>query len=388
MNQCKTCLYTNNHPLGISFNEEGICSGCTLHFEKNSLDWNERKSLLRSLTDVYRGSGVYDCIIPVSGGQDSFFTVHYVVNELKLRPLLVNFNRIFNSREGIFNLHQLRSRFGLDLYQLTLNPLVARRVIQTTLSNLGTLNWFWIAGQTSLPVRMARDLNVPLVIWGAHQGVEQVGMFSHLDNVEMTRRYRKEHDLMGIDEGEIFKYDCAFKKSEITQLAYPSDKEIIEKEIRGIYLSNFVRWDPYEQHKFVSRRYGYKGRLSSRTYYKFDNPDCVAYMSLQDELKQTKFGYGKVTDQLCREIRHGRITKEEALVKNAKYLSKTDKRSIFQFLSWLGANERVYELLKLNFSPNFTSSLNNFVKAQEIGQRKVKERKDKDFDVFGKGIFT
>ena len=33
------------------------------------------------------------------------------------------------------------------------------------------------------------QLKIPLIIWGAHQGLEQVGMYSHLDNVEMTRRY-------------------------------------------------------------------------------------------------------------------------------------------------------------------------------------------------------
>ena len=41
-------------------------------------------------------------------------------------------------------------------------------------------------------------MKIPL-IYGEHQGVEQVGMFSHLHNVEMTRRYRKDQDLFGID---------------------------------------------------------------------------------------------------------------------------------------------------------------------------------------------
>ena len=41
-------------------------------------------------------------------------------------------------------------------------------------------------------------MKIPLIIWGAHQGLEQVGMYSHLHNVEMTRRYRKDHDLFGV----------------------------------------------------------------------------------------------------------------------------------------------------------------------------------------------
>ena len=39
--QCKRCLYKSNHPLGITFNKDGICSGCQIHEEKDSLNWND-----------------------------------------------------------------------------------------------------------------------------------------------------------------------------------------------------------------------------------------------------------------------------------------------------------------------------------------------------------
>ena len=45
-------------------------------------------------------------------------------------------------------------------------------------------------------------MNIPLIIWGAHQGVDQTGMFSHLDEVEMTK-YRKEHDLFGYEAEDL-----------------------------------------------------------------------------------------------------------------------------------------------------------------------------------------
>ena len=35
---CKKCLYDTNHPLGLTINEEGICSGCLIHDEKYNLD--------------------------------------------------------------------------------------------------------------------------------------------------------------------------------------------------------------------------------------------------------------------------------------------------------------------------------------------------------------
>ena len=40
---CKRCLYTSIHPLNITFNDDGICSGCIIHEKKDKLDWGNRK---------------------------------------------------------------------------------------------------------------------------------------------------------------------------------------------------------------------------------------------------------------------------------------------------------------------------------------------------------
>lgn len=52
-------------------------------------------------------------------------------------------------------------------------------------------------------MQIAVKFKIPLIIWGVHQGIDQVGMFSHLDEVEMTRKYRKEHDLMGYEAEDL-----------------------------------------------------------------------------------------------------------------------------------------------------------------------------------------
>ena len=47
---CKRCLYSSDHPLGLEINEHGICSGCLVHEEKDSLDWGSRWLDLESIT--------------------------------------------------------------------------------------------------------------------------------------------------------------------------------------------------------------------------------------------------------------------------------------------------------------------------------------------------
>ena len=75
---CKNCLYSTSHPLGLILNSENICSGCLVHYEKDSINWIERWIKLKNIIKPYRSitSKVYDCIVPISGGQDSYFVMH------------------------------------------------------------------------------------------------------------------------------------------------------------------------------------------------------------------------------------------------------------------------------------------------------------------------
>ena len=48
--------------------------------KKNNLDWKYKFDQLKKLTNIYRSKSKknYDCIIPVSGGGDSYFITHVV----------------------------------------------------------------------------------------------------------------------------------------------------------------------------------------------------------------------------------------------------------------------------------------------------------------------
>ena len=100
-----------------------------------------------------------------------------------------------------------------------------------------------------------------------------------------------------------------------------------------------------------------------------------------------KFGYGKVTDQLTREIRHGRVDRERAKLLNNSYLEKTDSDSILKFLEWLGASRRSYELLELNTSKDFAEKLKEFLISDRKKYEDDEQLQDKDYDLFGKGVF-
>ena len=202
---CKRCLYTTSHPLGLVLDEEGICSGCRIHEEKDNLDWAERWDKLKNLVKPYKNKDGrnYDCIIPVTGAQDSYFIVYIAKIKLGLNPLLVSYNKYFNTPLGIRNLANLRIKFNCDIVYQNINPVSVKKITRSTLRKFGSIYWPILAGHSVFPVQTAVRYKIPLIIWGAHQGLEQVGMFSHEHEVEMTRRNRKDHDLMGYEADDL-----------------------------------------------------------------------------------------------------------------------------------------------------------------------------------------
>ena len=67
MKFCKKCFYSEEHPLNITFNEKGICSGCQVHDEKNIINWEEKIEKLKKIIEPYKKSkrSINNCIIPV-----------------------------------------------------------------------------------------------------------------------------------------------------------------------------------------------------------------------------------------------------------------------------------------------------------------------------------
>ena len=159
-----------------------------------------------------------------------------------LNDIKKNYNKYFNTSVGIDNIANLRIKFNCDVLFQNVNPLSVKKITRNTLTKFGSIYWHILAGHSVFPVQIAAKYKIPLIIWGAHQGLEQVGMYSHYHEVEMTRRYRKDHDLMGFEAEDLASVFDNINEEDIFQYIYPDDFTINQIGIRGIYLGNYVRF--------------------------------------------------------------------------------------------------------------------------------------------------
>ena len=320
-------MYPENAKPTIIFDDEGICSGCRYHESRSRVDWAEREKMFSKLVDEVKKErekrgNVYDCIVPVSGGKDSTYQVWLMKVKYGLNPLLVSYNHSFNTEAGLRNLENLVINSGCNLVRYTLNPNSAIKIARYMLKKVGDLTWHYHAGITTLPIQFAVKYQIPFIFWGEEGFSELTGMFQLDDFVEFKKWARKEHDMRGFEPDDLVNDpDSGIEWNDVEAFVYPSDKEIADLDVRGIFVSNYFDWDAKKQTELVMKEYDFKGVTykKGRSFVQYSKIDDHAN-DMHDYLKYLKFGYGRATDETSYEIRHGRMTREEG----AEIVAKLD----------------------------------------------------------------
>ena len=319
--------------------------------EKKKINWSERAKIFKKLCDKYRSNNNYDCIIPVSGGKDSYFQTHYITKVLKLKPLLVTYHGNNYLPEGEYNLNRMRQVFDVDHIIFKPSEEVLIKLNRLCFKKMGDMNWHAHCGIFSYPVQAAVKFKVPLIIWGEHGYTELGGMYSMTDFPEMTAKYRLEHAQRGYDWFDMIDKTEGLVEQDLLWAKYPTDEEIDEIGIRGIYIGNYVYWDGEENYKLVKKLYGWKEAEKSfeRTYRKFSNLDDMHENGIHDYMKYIKFGYGRATDHACKDIRNGRITRKRGVELVRKYDHVKPRRDLKRWLKYVGMRETEFDRIADTF---------------------------------------
>jgi len=117
---CKRCVMDTTDP-EIYFDNQGICNHCNEFDKFTSKRWfpnQEGKKKLNIIFDKIKNYNVnedYNCIIGLSGGIDSSYLA-LLVNEYKLRPLVIHVDAGWNSELAVNNIEKIVKYCGYDLH--------------------------------------------------------------------------------------------------------------------------------------------------------------------------------------------------------------------------------------------------------------------------------
>jgi N-acetyl sugar amidotransferase len=297
----------------LHIDEQGICSACRYYESRKVIDYAARNEELLKILDKYRSKGGsnYDCLVPVSGGKDSTYQTIRML-ELGMNPLCVTATTDMLSDVGRRNIENLK-KLGVDHIEVSVNPVVRRRINRLALTTVGDISWPEHVTIFTIPVRIAVQLGIPLIVWGENSQHEYGGPAGAAENNVLSRRWLEEFGgLLGLRVTDLIGQE-GIERRHLIQYTYPSDDELKSVGVTGIFLGYYLPWDGWgnalyaQAHGFETFPHVIEG--SAVNYENLDNVQT----GIHDYFKFLKFGFGRATDLVCLQLRRGRLSREDGM---------------------------------------------------------------------------
>ncbi|MFM7469864.1 MAG: N-acetyl sugar amidotransferase [Vampirovibrionales bacterium] len=327
---------------GITFDAMGVCQACRSSEQKMRINWHEREEVLhRILTEAkQKGENTqnYDCIVPISGGKDSFFQLHILVKVYGLKVLAVTFSHNWFSETGKRNLTLALETFDVDHIMYTPNRKLVNTLARKSLEAIGDSCWHCHAGVGAFSLHMAQKLGIPLLIWG-ESIAESSGRASYdapihtFDRDYFQKVSAKVPASVMVDHETVHPRDVLFFDP-------PSPEACEDAGVWGIHLGDYLFWDEERQTEFIKRAYGWEETDMEGTYKCYKSAECTM-AGVHDFTCYLKRGYGRGTFHASMDVRQGLLSRQEGFTLAKTHDTKRPK-ALDYYLSITGMTEETF----------------------------------------------
>jgi N-acetyl sugar amidotransferase len=344
MRYCSKCLQPDTRP-SIVFDAHGVCPACRFAEAAGDIDWALRHRELEIIAAFGRARNTsgYDCIVGVSGGKDSTRQAMFVRDELGLNPLLVccSYPPEQLSDRGARNISNLVS-LGFDLATVSPAPQLWKKLLRYGFIRFG--NWTRsteMALYASAP-RLAIAYQIPLIFLGENPAIT-VGELATGSVTGDANRMKHANTIAGGPES------LGLTPEEAERLFwynYPPDEDMEMAELRIVYLGYYIEDFRKRENAEFSMAHGMEVRSDPPE----DIGDITGHEALDEDfvipgqmMKHLKLGFGKVTDQVCEEIRLGRMTREEGKRLVRLYDGKCAQKYLDRFRNYMALSQHEFQ---------------------------------------------
>lgn len=358
---CNSCVISNQRPNSavefrhtsatrkqtIHFDNEGVCDACRMAEKKNrDINWHEREQQLQELCDRFRkDDGSYDCLIPGSGGKDSFYQAHILKYKYGMHPLTVTWAPHLYTEWGWKNF-QAWIHAGFDNILFTPNGRVHRLLTRLALENLFHPFQPFMLGQKSLAPKLAAKHGIQLIFYGENEA-EYGNPIADNSTAQRDWSYFSAQDRGQVFLGGTSLADLhrSYGVEENDLLPYlPADPaEIARHSVEVHYLGYYMKWHPQECYYYAVEHGGFQAspERTPGTYSKYnsidDKIDDFHYFTTY-----IKFGIGRATYDAAQEIRNGEITREEGVALVKKFDGEFPARFADEIFAYLSLPEKQF----------------------------------------------
>lgn len=335
----------SNSPL-ISLDKDKVCNYCRNH---QAITSKGEEPLIRILEESKNERSKYDCMVNISGGRDSAYTLLSLVKDYQMRVLAVNYANPFTNEQAKKNIKNMIRILGVDFVQFKLKNHIHERILRNNI-----LAWFKNPSPAMVPticigckiiwpemLKIARKNQIKCIVNGGNP-YEYTSFKKELLGVSVNANLKLTYfaNIMGLFRESLKnlsyltpQYLPVTLKGYLFGNQYAIGSRLFARNIRGIDLFHYIPWN---ENKIISRiqeelDWDYPRNLNST--WRFD---CnIAH--LKDFMYLRTLGITEKDDFYSKMIREGQIKREESLAR-IKNENKLHLDLIYDVFSKLGVS--------------------------------------------------
>ncbi|MCT4556793.1 MAG: N-acetyl sugar amidotransferase [Pelagimonas sp.] len=371
---CANCCVSNQRPNStvefkhtadsakktIHFDDNGVCDACRTAERKTAeIDWEKRETELVALCDKFRSrNGSYDCLVPGSGGKDSFYQSWMLKYKYGMNPLTVTWAPNIYTEWGFHNFNAW-IHSGMDNYLMTPSGRSKRLLTRLAVENIFHPFQPFIIGQKCFAPKMAIQMGIPLIFYGENEAEYGNPMD---DNADAQRSYdyfastSDDQLFIGGESVASLRENFGLSQADLTPYL-PSDVSPLKDLGAEVhYLGYYLKWHPQSAYYFAVENGGFQAspERTAGTYSKYNSIDD----KIDDFHYYTtfiKFGIGRATYDASQEVRSGDLEREEALALIRRYDGEFPERWADEIFKYLSIDEQSFpEAHKMFEHPEMT----------------------------------
>ena len=317
--QCTRCVMDAT-VADITFDKHGVCNYCSEFLERSGHIIHEnladKDARLQELVLRVKASGLgnpYDCIVGVSGGVDSSWTL-VEVKRLGLRPLAVHMDNGWNSELAQNNIANLVNKLGVDLYTHVIDWNEYRELMQAFFdADVIDVELLYDNAMLAVNYQQAAKYGLKNILAGTNQATEGMRIPKGWNWFKYDKRnieaLARRHGMKGIDTFP------AFGTADFIWSHFV-------KSVRWISFLDYLPFNKSDALEELEKYYGYKR-------YPFKHYESVFTRFYQGYILPRKFGVDKRKLHLGTLIASGQMSRDEALkgLEGIPYPSEADMQA-------------------------------------------------------------
>lgn len=361
--RCTKCILPETMPF-IKFDDRGVCNYCNHYQLRNN---PKPKEELFDLVKPYRREGAeLDCIVPFSGGRDSCYGLHLIVNELKMKPVTYTYDWGMVTDLGRRNISRMCSQLGVENIIIAADISKKRANIRKNLNawlkspNLGMMAMLTAGDKHFFRYveEVKKQTGIDLNLWGVNP-LEvthfKTGFLGIAPDFEEKKVYshgiRKQVNYHGRRFKAMLDSPTYFNTSLWDTLSGEYHRSFTEKQ-DYYHIFDYWRWDENEVDDVLLNDYQWEKAVDTSTTWRIGDGTAAFY----NYVYYTVAGFTEHDTFRSNQIREGQITREEALERVAD-----ENQPRYQNMRWY------LDTLGMNFK-DVIATVNNIPKLYKAQQ--------------------